>query len=98
MLKQKLANNETVIGSWVSLTDPTVVEILSQTGFDFLLVDGEHGPISEDVLNSTLIAAKRWNYTAVALKTGVFRSSTRVTKHLFSNGAEYNIIHEPMCF
>ena len=57
-LNKKLQNGEAIIGTWVSLADPVVVEILCQSGFDFLLLDGEHSPISEDVLKLLLIAAK----------------------------------------
>ncbi len=63
-LKQKLVAGEAIIGMWVSLADPAVVEILCQTGFDFLLLDGEHSPISEEVLKLCLMAA-RGSKTAV---------------------------------
>ena len=56
MLKAKLANNEAIIGTWVSLADPAVTEILCSVGFDFLLLDGEHAPINETVLKKLLLA------------------------------------------
>ena len=65
-LKQKLAAGEAIIGTWVSLADSAVVEILSNTGFDFLLLDGEHAPIGEDVLKGLLLGAKG-SETAVIL-------------------------------
>lgn len=58
MLNKKLEAGESIIGTWVSLADPSVVEILAQTGFDFLLIDGEHSPIGDDVLKGLLIAAR----------------------------------------
>ncbi len=58
MLNHKLRNGLPIIGTWVSLTDPAVVEILCQSDFDFLLLDGEHSPIPEDALKAMLMAAK----------------------------------------
>lgn len=57
-LNVRLANGDVVIGTWVSLSDPAVVEALSGTGFDFLLVDGEHAPIGESELANLLRAAQ----------------------------------------
>ena len=42
--KQKLRRGEAQIGLWVASGDPTVAEICSHTGFDWLVIDGEHGP------------------------------------------------------
>jgi 4-hydroxy-2-oxoheptanedioate aldolase len=42
-LKQRLANGENVLGCWSFLGDPQVVEILSLAGFDYLILDQEHG-------------------------------------------------------
>ncbi|WP_421956387.1 4-hydroxy-2-oxoheptanedioate aldolase [Polaromonas sp.] len=42
--KQALQAGETKIGLWVGLADPYVAEALAGTGFDWLLIDGEHAP------------------------------------------------------
>ncbi|MEM7345710.1 MAG: aldolase/citrate lyase family protein [Chloroflexota bacterium] len=57
-LNAKLDKGDTLIGSWVSLSDPAVVEALCSTGFDFLLLDGEHSPIGESELANLLRAAQ----------------------------------------
>jgi len=44
MFKQRLAAGDAQIGLWVASGDPTVAEICSHTGFDWLVIDGEHGP------------------------------------------------------
>ncbi len=58
LLKEKLAHGQTVFGTWVSLADPACTEILSQSGFDFLLIDGERAPIGEESLRNMVMAAK----------------------------------------
>lgn len=42
--KQALANGERQIGCWVSSGETAVAEIMGTTGFDWLVIDGEHGP------------------------------------------------------
>ena len=42
--KTRLKKGETQIGLWLGLGDPSVAELCSGTGFDWLLIDGEHGP------------------------------------------------------
>ena len=45
-LKEALMNGKTVFGPFLKLTDPAVVEIMGFAGFDFVIIDQEHGPIS----------------------------------------------------
>jgi 2-dehydro-3-deoxyglucarate aldolase/4-hydroxy-2-oxoheptanedioate aldolase len=52
LLKHKLQKGDRAAGAWLQLASPFTAEILSQAGFDFLMIDLEHGP--GDIL--TLIA------------------------------------------
>jgi len=49
-LKEKLRRGEAVIGTFVGLGHPDVTEWLSRLGFDWLLLDAEHGPLSFETL------------------------------------------------
>jgi 2-dehydro-3-deoxyglucarate aldolase/4-hydroxy-2-oxoheptanedioate aldolase len=42
-LKQKLARGQTTLGMWVTLESPTISEIAVVLGFDWIVVDAEHG-------------------------------------------------------
>ena len=42
-LKERLRKGENVLGCWSFLGSAQVVEILSLAGFDYLLLDQEHG-------------------------------------------------------
>ncbi|WP_096028182.1 HpcH/HpaI aldolase family protein [Campylobacter lanienae] len=44
-LKQKLKNKELTIGSWVTIGHPSVVEIMANAGFEWLVIDIEHTSI-----------------------------------------------------
>ncbi len=42
-LKQKLARNENTLGVWVTLESPTITEIATILGLDWVVIDAEHG-------------------------------------------------------
>ncbi|MEQ8966808.1 MAG: aldolase/citrate lyase family protein [Azospirillaceae bacterium] len=42
-LKRRINSGQEVYGSWLTFTDPAVAEIAAGTGFDFVVIDGEHG-------------------------------------------------------
>ncbi|MFD1910917.1 HpcH/HpaI aldolase family protein [Halodurantibacterium flavum] len=42
--KRRLLARETQIGLWLSLGDASVAELAARTGFDWLVIDAEHGP------------------------------------------------------
>lgn len=42
-LKRRLAAGERLYGAWLSLASPAVAELLGCAGYDFLIVDNEHG-------------------------------------------------------
>lgn len=48
-LKARLKANEKLAGAWCQLASPMTAELLSKAGFDWLLLDLEHGP--GDILN-----------------------------------------------
>jgi 2-keto-3-deoxy-L-rhamnonate aldolase RhmA len=58
-LRAKIAAGKRATGTWVSIPDIAVVEILAQAGFDYLLIDGEHGPIPPAALPAVALAAER---------------------------------------
>lgn len=65
LINDRLVNQQKVLGTWVSLADPTIVEILCQAGFDFLLVDGEHCPIGDEALKQILVASKAYDTSII---------------------------------
>jgi 2-keto-3-deoxy-L-rhamnonate aldolase RhmA len=43
--RKRLKAGETLLGSMVTLGAPAVAEVLADVGFDWLFIDGEHGPL-----------------------------------------------------
>ena len=52
-IKQKI-KNETTIGTFLSIPSSDITEILSLSGFDWLIIDMEHAPISIDKAQSMI--------------------------------------------
>ncbi len=57
-LKLLLDQGLPAIGSWVTFADPYAVEVMADAGFDWLLIDTEHIPISRETLRTILISIK----------------------------------------
>ena len=55
-LKEKLQQNQTVIGTFVALGHPDVTEIMAGLGFDWLVLDAEHGPLGYETLQRMMQA------------------------------------------
>ena len=50
--RSRLINGDKLLGTMVTLATPSTAEILADVGFDWLFVDGEHGPLeTADVLS-----------------------------------------------
>ena len=58
ILKQKLMNGQTVIGTWSSLSSPNVINVLGTTGLDFVVIDMEHGSMSFEPAENMVRAAE----------------------------------------
>jgi len=57
-LKRELGSNNTVIGTWSSLSSPNVVNVLGTTGLDFVVLDMEHGSMSFETVENMVRAAE----------------------------------------
>ena len=58
ILKQKLMNGQTVIGTWSSLSSPNVINVLGTTGLDFVVIDMEHGSMSFETAENMVRSAE----------------------------------------
>lgn len=55
-LKQRWRAGEPTAGIWMRFSDPTVAEILGDTGVDWILVDAEHAALDLQTLQTLIIA------------------------------------------
>ena len=66
--KQAMAAGDVKLGLWLALADSYAAEISAGTGFDWLLIDGEHAP---NDLRSTLAQLQAVASATQALPPGV---------------------------
>jgi 4-hydroxy-2-oxoheptanedioate aldolase len=57
-LKVKLVNDEPVIGTILTMPSPHVTQLFSASGFDWLLIDREHGAIDADSMQAMINVTK----------------------------------------
>src|SRR6202012_4704618 len=55
-LKHRLRAGETTFGAWLTVANPVIAEIMAGAGFDWVLIDTEHGGFGDEGLQTCLIA------------------------------------------
>ena len=58
LFKEKLKNGEKMFGPFLNMNYPAVVEIAGLAGFDFVILDNEHGEIPLESVGDLIRAAK----------------------------------------
>ncbi len=64
-LRARLQAGEICLGTWTSTTDPCIVELLCGSGFDFIMIDAEHGPLDIESIQQNLMATKGTSVTPI---------------------------------
>lgn len=69
IVKEKLADGEVVIGSFVYIPSPKLTEIIGLIGFDFVVIDTEHGPVDIETAEDMVRAAEWAGVTPIIRAT-----------------------------
>lgn len=69
LLKQKLQEGRTLYGPFCKIQDPAIVEIAALSGFDFVIIDMEHGSYSIETAQNMIRAAEARGITPVVRVT-----------------------------
>ena len=76
-LKLKFQSREIIFGAWVSFEQPSITEIFSLAGFDFIGIDMEHAPISLSSAQKIFAFAQAHNVSClprpVSLNNDIFK-------------------------
>lgn len=87
--KAALAQGRLQLGLWVALSSPYVAEVLSSSGYDWLLIDGEHGPNDIPLLSAQIAALRHSeSHPIVRLPVG----ETWMIKQILDAGAQTLLI------
>ncbi|WP_422369787.1 HpcH/HpaI aldolase family protein [Hoeflea sp.] len=62
---KRLRSRTPVIGTFVKLRDPAVIEMLGGLGFDFVIIDAEHAPFDRESIACATLAARAANLAAL---------------------------------
>jgi 2-keto-3-deoxy-L-rhamnonate aldolase RhmA len=74
-VKKKLQSGELTFGSWITIPNPAVAEIMALVGFDFLVIDTEHGAINVESVQTLIQAMGATEVTPLVRLAGSQRMS-----------------------
>ncbi|MBC7378827.1 MAG: siderophore biosynthesis protein SbnG [Burkholderiaceae bacterium] len=83
-LKARIRAGENVLGAFVFLPSPAVVEILAEAGFDFVIIDQEHSPRNPETVENMIRAAQA---RGIAALVRVERNEPIAILHALEAGA-----------
>ncbi len=75
LVKEKMLNNEKVVGTFFELGGNSAVECLGLSGLDFFIIDTEHGPLDIESSMDFIRTAELRNITPFARIKEISRSS-----------------------
>jgi len=76
-LKQRLSNREVTIGADIAVPWVQAVEAAGYAGYDFIVIDTEHGAITASQAEAMILAARAVNITAIWRVSGVERGEIK---------------------
>lgn len=85
LFKAALAAQQPQVGLWLSMADPYMAEVSASTGFDWLLIDGEHAP---NDFRSTLAALQAVAPHKAQPVVRAVQGDTALIKQLLDIGAK----------
>jgi len=88
-LKEKIKNNETTLGSWITIPHQSVIDILAEAGFDWLCIDLEHTAIDYNEVQILIGFIQAHNMAALVR---VSKNEEVVIKRVLDAGADGIIV------
>lgn len=64
-LRQRLQAQQRLIGSFVKTPTSHTIEVLGELGYDFVVIDEEHGPFDRSSIDRAILAARAWGVAPV---------------------------------
>jgi len=88
-LKQKLKNNQLTIGSWITIGNSAIVEIMATAGFEWLCIDMEHTSIDLNTAKILITTIQANNMKALVR---VAKNEEVIIKKVLDMGADGIIV------
>lgn len=84
-LKKTLQNNELSIGSWITIGHPSIVDVMSSAGFDWLVIDIEHTSIDLSTAHNLIATIQSKGMKALVR---VSKNEEVIIKRILDMGAD----------
>jgi 4-hydroxy-2-oxoheptanedioate aldolase len=94
-LKDKLEAGEFAIGPFLGINSPDLVEIMGLSGFDFLVIDTEHGPMSPESIQHLIRAAEVRSIVPIVRVTDQGETTILRTLDVGAYGIEVPQVNSP---
>ncbi len=89
LLKEKIRQGRLTIGSWLTIPHPSIVEIMSTAGFEWLTIDIEHAAIGIDNIQTLISTIQGKNMKALVR---VYANEEVIIKRVLDAGADGVIV------
>lgn len=86
LLKLKLKDDKPIVGAWSIISSPIVVEILALSGFDFLILDMEHGVYDQTALDACIRACEAAGCAPIVRVPGINPSAVQWALDMGAHG------------
>jgi len=73
-LKEKLELGKPCLGTWSVIPSIEVIDIIASSGFDFIILDQEHGPINFETIQNQISICENNNCSPIVRVPGVLNS------------------------
>ncbi|MFI3322838.1 MAG: aldolase/citrate lyase family protein [Rikenellaceae bacterium] len=87
-IKEKIASGEAVLGPFLKMNDPALVEIAALAGFDFCIIDMEHGPLNLESAQNLIRAAELHGMSPIIRTTDASHESILRALDIGAHGVE----------
>jgi 2-keto-3-deoxy-L-rhamnonate aldolase RhmA len=81
---KRIKNNESTFGAWIYLKDPAVTEMIAEAGYDWVIVNMEHGNLNEDLAQALIVPLKGTKCVPIVR---VFSKDSDLIKKVLDTGA-----------
>ncbi len=88
-LKEKLHTNSLTIGSWITIAHPSIIDIMSSAGFEWLVIDMEHTSIDLSQAHILISTIQAWGMKALVR---VSKNEEVIIKRVLDMGADGIIV------
>ncbi|MFE7083966.1 HpcH/HpaI aldolase/citrate lyase family protein [Priestia megaterium] len=94
LLKQRINDGEKVIGAFIGIYSPSIIEMLGYAGYDFVVIDDEHGAFSYSELENLIRTADSVGITPI-VRVSYDESSIQKALDRGAKGIQVPMVNTP---